>query len=97
MPWGVIKCFTFEKSQYVLLVCLLYQIPLLSPFSAHIKTAILPFCLLGLNFFFVAAFTIALKPDNAVIMHGIHLSDTAVISFLMIALSSPLYSSLHGH
>ena len=37
MPLGVIKCFTFEKSQYVLWVCLLYWAPLLSSLFSPYK------------------------------------------------------------
>lgn len=94
MPLGVIKCFTFEKSQYVLCVCLLYKAQLLSslfspykkkkkekkrqPFARSVSTASHQ------------------KTYSALTMQRVHLIDTAVISYLMTALSSPLFPSLHG-
>lgn len=65
------------------------------PFSGLTKTAIFPFCHFSLKFLFCIYH--CTKTYNALIMHSVHLSDTAVISYLMIALFSPLFSSLHGH
>lgn len=90
MPLGVIKCFTFEKSQYVLCVCLVYKAPLLSSlFSPYKKKKRQPFAR-------SVSTASHQKTYSALTMQCVHLIDTAVISYLMTALSSPPFPSLHG-
>ena len=91
----LLSVFTSEKSQYVLSVCLTSQIPSLSSSFWPYKNSYFP--ILSIQFKVLCCICHCTKSYSAVIMHCIHLSDTAVISYLMIALSSLLFSSLHGH